>query len=98
MGCPGRSVLAAALLAAGCGGATASQSDPGSLLRGSAEAEPSMQVLPQPDVPVEELSQRLRFAWLLAEESLDLEPPAVPISADVQPMTSRSLCVPCALD
>jgi hypothetical protein len=88
MGCHGRLTLAAALLAAGCGGATASGGDPDTLLHGSADADPSMEVLPEPDVPVEELSQRLRFAWLLAEESFDVDPPSVPISADVRELSA----------
>lgn len=67
------SIVAASL--PGCGGGGASGT---TLYRGSAEAEPSMEALPAADVRHEELSERMRFAWVLAEESFEVEAPAVP--------------------
>lgn len=59
------------LLVAGCAGSA-------SLPAGAVDAAPSMEVLPQPDVPVDEMTQQMRFAWLLAEQSFELEPPTPP--------------------
>lgn len=75
-----RSVSIALLCAAalGCG---ASQKSSESLYRGSADEPPSMEVLPEPDVPRSELSERMRFAWLLAQESFELDAPRPPVHA-----------------
>ncbi|MFW5924750.1 MAG: hypothetical protein ACOC9O_03875 [Myxococcota bacterium] len=59
------------LLVAGCASGR-------SLHPGTVEAPPSMEVLPEPDVPVEDMTKRMRFAWLLAEQSFEPEPPTPP--------------------
>jgi len=75
-----RSVSLALMCAAvvGCGG---SQTSSESLYRGSTDEPPSMEVLPQADVPRAELTERMRFALLLAQESFELEEPHPPVNA-----------------
>lgn len=65
-----RLLLLSALLAVACGA-----SAPTSVLPGDANAIPSMECLPGRGVETAELSERARFAWLLAEQTFELERP-----------------------
>jgi hypothetical protein len=61
------------LLVLGCGAPSR-----GSLYPGDARASPSMEALPDPDVGRAALTERMRFAWTLAEESFLVPPPPRP--------------------
>jgi hypothetical protein len=66
-------------LTLGCGGGSASTVE---RVAGDPEAPPSMLTLPSLDVPREELSEKLRAGWELAEESFDYERPPAPPSGE----------------
>ena len=80
--CPRRLPLTCALLALamGCGGA---QRGAGEGYGGSVTEPPRMEVLPSPVEPQERWTERMRFAYLLAEESFDLAPPEPPLTPSV---------------
>ncbi len=61
---------------------------------GEAAAPPDMETLPSPDVRLEQMSEKMRFAWLLTEQSFELEQPAPPLAesvADLQEWSRTSL-------
>ena len=64
------------VLCTACGGAQTTSTTPE--LAGAPSATPSMECLPS---ATDELSETMRFAWLLTEQSFELEAPQVP-SAD----------------
>jgi hypothetical protein len=70
-------LAAAALL--GCGGAEVREDD---VVPGDPDAPPSMVVLPSLDVPRDELTDRMRFGWTLAEESFQHAMPPAPPSGE----------------
>jgi len=67
---------------AACGGAQSSGGGTGEVEHGDAQADPSMLVLPSTDVDRDELSERMRFGWTLAEESFEVPMPPPPPSGD----------------
>ncbi|MFK7989877.1 MAG: hypothetical protein AB8I08_27910 [Sandaracinaceae bacterium] len=69
-----RLLLMTALLLVGCGPAMRS----GPLNPGRASASPSMECLPDPDVPDAELSRTMRFGLQLAEQSFLIAAPPAP--------------------
>lgn len=69
------------VLAVGCGGAPTGPTSTGPVHHGDADADPDVAILPSAD-PGQSLSSRMRFAWLLVEEALDVEAPRPPINAD----------------
>lgn len=72
--------VVAVLLGIGCGGSEARTES--TLLTGTVEGRPTMEALPSPGVSQDALTERMRFAWLLAEESLELAPPPRPSAGD----------------
>lgn len=77
------------VLVAGC--ATAKTAPTRALYPGDAQAAPSIEALPQPDVPVRSMTKRMRFAWLLAEESFELpDPPPPPKGASMSDLEQWS--------
>ncbi|MFW6050559.1 MAG: hypothetical protein ACODAU_05265 [Myxococcota bacterium] len=78
----------AAVLLLLLGGCAARQVPPGDPPHpGDPAAEPTMEALPEPDVPREDMTRRMRFAWLLAEQSFELPdppPPPSPTMAQLQ--------------
>lgn len=50
---------------------------------GNAEDPPAMEVLPSPEVPEDQWTERMRFAWMLAEQSFELAPPEAPVGPTV---------------
>lgn len=64
---------------AGCGGGASRVPR----VEGSVDAWPSMEVLPSPDRAIESLSERMRFAYLLTEQSFELDPPLAPLRPTV---------------
>ena len=53
------------------------------LYSGNVEDPPTMSVLPAPDVSLAAMTDTLRFAWELAQESFDVRPPSAPVDPDV---------------
>jgi hypothetical protein len=60
---------------AGCGGGNSASS---TVYRGSVADKPSIEVLPSADVEQQGWSKRMRFAYLLTQQSLDLKAPSSP--------------------
>lgn len=74
-----RVLCIAAIVAGACGGAEVAG---GEREPGDPYAEPSMTALPSLDVPREELTERMRFGWTLAEESFQHPMPPPPPSGE----------------
>lgn len=80
-----------ALLAAlglGCGGAQSGDAEP--YYGGDVTVRASMEVLPSPELPREQWTERMRFAYLLAQQTFQLDPPIVPASASVDELQAWS--------
>ncbi len=65
----------------GCGSSSAT---PGNLLSGNVEERPSMETLPTTDIPRDRFTEKMQFAWLLAEQTFELPRPAVPTGGTAQ--------------
>jgi len=64
----------------GCGASNNSAADlPTNMSAGDIDDPPSMEVLPSPDIPQSEWTEKMRFAWLLTEQSFELPPPKAPV-------------------
>lgn len=80
---PRRALSAALVLAVtvGCGAAQSTPTE--ERYDGEVTARASMEVLPSPELPRERWTERMRFAYLLAQETFQLDPPIVPTSGNV---------------
>lgn len=86
-------LIASSLLLVACAGARVRLTDPGQsapteLSQGSVEAPPSLQALPDLDVPEEEVSERMRFAMSMAEEALEIPTPPPPEDRSLQSISA----------